>query len=73
VLALKLKVLPLHTGPLFPAVGAEGAPGLVNVIGPAAVVFVHPLELKYILAYTPEPKFGIVNIPLLLLDNDKAG
>jgi hypothetical protein len=62
---VKFNALPLHTGPLLPAVAAAGAPGSDNVL--LMVFELQPLAVTFIFVYAPSLNPPIVNWPLPLL------
>lgn len=60
--AFNVSVLPLHTGPLLPAVGVAGGVGSFSVNGPTT--FEGQLfSVTEILLYVPAGRFGIIKAP----------
>src|SRR4051812_31043277 len=67
--AVSVKVLPLQTGPLFPATGAAGGIGSVRVNGPAGLEG-HPFNTTTILVYVAAVNPETVSTPAASDVND---
>lgn len=60
--AVKLIVLPEHTGLLLPTVGAAGVVGSVNTIGPATGADGQPVDTKVAMMFVYDAAFNPVII-----------
>jgi len=64
LLAVKFKVLPVHSGLLLEAVGVVGAEGLTKVKGPTALEE-QLLSVAVMFEYAPAERLGIVKTPFV--------